>query len=66
MLEHHADAEPGDPVRRPARDLPPVDLDRSGVGRSMPMIDFITVDLPEPLGPMRPRISPARIEKLSP
>src|SRR5208282_4786098 len=31
MLEHHADAEPGDPVRRPARDLPPVDPDRSGV-----------------------------------
>src|SRR6516164_7778665 len=27
-------------------------------GRSMPMISFITVDLPEPFGPMSPRISP--------
>ena len=27
-------------------------------GRSMPMISFITVDLPEPFGPIRPRISP--------
>ena len=59
MLEHHADAEPGDPVRRPARDLPAVDPHRSGVGRSTPRIDFITVDLPEPFGPIRPRISPA-------
>ena len=32
MLEHHADAEPGDPVRRPARDLAAVDPNRSGVG----------------------------------
>ena len=28
-------------------------------GRSMPMTSFITVDLPEPFGPIRPRISPA-------
>src|SRR5271166_1555178 len=32
MLEHHADAEPRYPVRRPARDLDPVDLNRSVVG----------------------------------
>ena len=28
-------------------------------GRSMPMISFITVDLPEPFGPMSPKILPA-------
>src|SRR5580704_3199050 len=28
-------------------------------GRSMPMISFITVDFPEPFGPIRPRIFPA-------
>ncbi len=27
-------------------------------GRSMPMMSFITVDLPEPFGPISPRISP--------
>ena len=31
VLEHHAHAEPGDPVRRPARDLPAVDPHRAGV-----------------------------------
>ena len=31
MLEHHADAEPRDFVRRPARDLDPVDADRAAV-----------------------------------
>ncbi len=30
------------------------------VGRSMPMIAFIAVDLPDPFGPIRPKISPAR------
>ena len=34
-------------------------------GRSTPRIDFITVDLPDPFGPIRPRISPAWIEKLT-
>ncbi|MGY4242346.1 hypothetical protein ACVIIZ_003754 [Bradyrhizobium sp. USDA 4523] len=28
------------------------------VGRSMPITLFIAVDLPEPFGPIRPRISP--------
>ena len=32
-------------------------------GRSIPMMSFITVDLPEPFGPMRPKISPARTLK---
>ena len=32
MLEHHADAQPRDPVRRPARNLPAVDPNRSRVG----------------------------------
>src|SRR5436309_2012679 len=30
------------------------------VGRSIPMIAFMAVDLPEPFGPIRPKISPAR------
>ena len=34
------------------------------VGLSTPRIAFITVDLPEPFGPMRPRISPGAMEKL--
>ena len=59
MLEHHADAEPRYAVRRPARDLDAVDANRSGVGPLDPRIDFITVDLPDPFGPIRPRISPA-------
>jgi hypothetical protein len=29
-------------------------------GRSIPMMSFITVDLPDPFGPISPRISPAR------
>ena len=33
------------------------------VGRSMPMTLFMAVDLPEPLGPIRPRISPGRRSK---
>src|SRR5580698_10208942 len=32
MLEHHADAELSHPVRRPTRDLPAVDPDRSDIG----------------------------------
>ncbi len=32
-------------------------------GRSMPITSFITVDLPEPLGPIKPRISPPRSSK---
>ncbi len=32
-------------------------------GRSSPMISFITVDLPEPFGPISPTISPARTVK---
>ena len=32
MLEHHPDAEPRDPVRRPAGDLDAVDAHRPGVG----------------------------------
>src|SRR5580704_10841354 len=32
MLEHHAGAKPGDPVRRPARDLDAADAHRAGIG----------------------------------
>ena len=58
MLEHQADAEAGDLVRRQAAISTPSSSIEPAVGRSTPMIVFITVDLPEPFGPMRPRISP--------
>ena len=63
MLEHHADALARDPVRGQAGDLLALEQTEPAVGRSMPMIDFITVDLPEPFGPIRPRISPACTSK---
>jgi len=51
MLEHHADAEPCDPVRWPARDLTGSTRNRARSGRST-RGSFITVDLPDPFGPM--------------
>ena len=59
MLEDDADAAPRDLVRGPARDIGAVDANEPASGRSMPMMSFITVDLPEPFGPIRPRILPA-------
>ena len=35
-------------------------------GRSIPMMSFITVDLPEPLGPISPRISPGAMSSAMP
>src|ERR1700723_157891 len=43
---------------RPAT-FSPWKMTSPAVGRSMPMMVFIAVDLPEPLGPIRPKISPA-------
>ena len=48
---------------QPATSTPPIFTDPAS-GFSTPRISFITVDLPDPLGPIRPRISPGRIEKL--
>ena len=64
MLEHHADAEPRDVVRGPTRDLPPSTRTEPASGRSMPMIDFITVDLPDPFGPIKPENLAGLNEKL--
>ena len=49
---------------QPATSRPSTRTDPAS-GRSTPRIDFITVDLPDPFGPIRPRISPAWIEKLT-
>ena len=43
---------------QPETSLPSIRTDPES-GRSTPRIDFITVDLPDPFGPMSPRISPA-------
>ena len=48
---------------RPAT-FSPWKMTSPAVGRSMPMIAFIAVDLPEPFGPIRPKISPARRSRL--
>ncbi len=61
VLEHDADAGARDAMRRPAGDVDAVDAaPRPAFGRSMPMISFITVDLPEPFGPIRPEDLAAR------
>ena len=48
---------------QPATSMPEIFTDPA-LGRSMPMMHFITVDLPEPFGPIRPRISPGWMAKL--
>src|SRR5580700_2470329 len=46
---------------QPATSVPLMRTDPAS-GRSMPMMSFITVDLPEPFGPISPRIFPASME----
>ncbi len=48
MLEHDAPSRARDPVRRPSGHLDAVQLRPNALGRSIPMISFITVDLPDP------------------
>ena len=48
---------------RPAR-FSPSRRTSPAVGRSIPMTLFMAVDLPEPFGPIRPKISPGRRSKL--
>ena len=43
----------------------PTSSARPALGRSKPQSIRITVDLPEPLGPRKPKISPASISKLT-
>ena len=55
-----ARARPAAPVRRPARHVAAVQLDRPAVGRSKPLRTFTSVDLPAPFGPISPTTSPRR------
>ena len=47
---------------QPATSTPSIRTEPAS-GRSIPMMSFITVDLPEPFGPIRPRILPAWIRE---
>ena len=57
-LERAADAEIDDPVRRLAADLATLEADRPAFGARVPESMLKIVLLPEPFGPIRPRISP--------
>jgi len=57
-LEGAADAEIDDAVRRQSGQLAAFEADRARVGVKAPASMLKIVDLPEPLGPIRPTISP--------
>ena len=65
-LEGADDPVPGHPVGRPARDVHVLEQHGSALGRSAPTISLSAVDLPAPLGPIRPVTRPRGIAKLAP
>ena len=67
MLERAPDAARGDDVGRERGDLPARrKRSRRCAGRTMPVIALISEVLPAPLGPIRPRISPASMRMVTP
>jgi hypothetical protein len=64
-LEAAGDAESAPPVGGHAGDVPAIQQDLSRLVRSRPEMQLMSVVLPDPLGPIRPKRSPGAIAMLT-